>query len=331
MSQVTRKRIAGNRNGLSATACVAIAFLTILAGCRKKREEPVKEVAPEIVATVGSTQITIEEYRREVERRHAQRHAVQDPEAILQEMIDDEALVQRAIELGVARDPEVERVYRNLLVGRLRERKLEPDLRKLEVTDEEIHAYYERNLKQYAVPAKVRLAILYRKVNARNAERIVEALKQAKAKAVELPPDTVGFGPLAIHNTEHQASRYRGGDIGWITVGRKHPTWPDSVLMQGCDLAGPGDISDVIKTGDGAFLVRLIARKNERTKPVEDVKQAIRATLLTRKRQAVETSFRQRMREGIEVRLSLENLDKAVSPYRQERPAPREAPPPSLP
>jgi hypothetical protein len=223
----------------------------------------------DVVAVVGPVEIRTRDYCREVERRHAVRQAANDPRVLLRELVDRQVLVRRAYQFGLDRDPELQRSYENLLIGKLRAEKLEPLLKKVAVTPAEVRDYYDKHQEKFSISAKMRLAILRRRVRVRTRKKILKKMQVVRREALALPVGTLGFGALAIGNSEDQISRYRGGDAGWFVLGRSHPHWPAAVLEAGRALPRPGAISAVIETPKNLYLVRLIDRKSSSIRPLE--------------------------------------------------------------
>jgi hypothetical protein len=249
---------------------------------------------PDVLARVGPREIGANRFQEEALRRGGLRSAALDRKALLDEMIDYEVLLVQALEAGLDQDPEVRRSYHNLLVGKLRQQMLQPRIEAVEVTDEEVERYYQAHIDDYTRPARVRLAILHLETHPTMSDEKREAIRarmtEAHEKAKEIPPEVRGFGPLSIDYSAHQASRYKGGDIGWLSEGRDY-RWPEPVVSAGFALDRSGEVSDVIETEEGLYLVRLLDRRPAEVAPLETVAARIRHKLLLEKRREVEETF----------------------------------------
>lgn len=280
---------------------IGLAGLLVLGGCSRSAPKSAPERS-DVLAQVGDREIRLEDVLAEVEFRRAARRPVPDKETLVQEMITQEALVQRARQAGLADDFAVKRELNSLLIGRLWEREVTPKLETVRVTEEEIQAEYERNLGRYAQPAKVRLAMLHLEKGLKPSDEkragLRQRLEEARRKAIENPatggrgPAATGFGALAIDYSEDQVGRYRGGDLGWLDAGNLDYPWPREVLAAGYGLA-KGKISDVIETGTGLYLVMKSDAREGSVTPLQQVQAALRQSLLVKKRGEVEESFRQ--------------------------------------
>jgi hypothetical protein len=249
---------------------------------------------PDVIARVGPREIRVERFQEEALRRGGLRSEGLDRKALLDEMIDYEVLLVQAMEAGLDQDPEVRRSYHHLLVGKLRQQMLQPRIDAVEVTDEEVDRYYQAHIDEYTRPARVRLALLHLETHPTMSDEKREAtrarLSEARTKAEEIPPEVRGFGPLAIDYSEHQASRYKGGDIGWLSEGRDY-RWPEPVVSAGFALDQKGEVSDLIETDQGLYLVKLLDRRPAEVAPLEKVASRIRHKLLLEKRREVEKAF----------------------------------------
>jgi parvulin-like peptidyl-prolyl isomerase len=284
-------------------------LVLLLASCSKAP-------SPKVLATVGARQITIGDFRQEIERRHANRKPVPDKETLLQEMINYEALLQRATASGLAQDPRIKRELDNLLIAKFQEREIAPQVDAVNVTDEDVQVEYQRNLSKYTRPAKVRLALLRLETNPKMPEprrvELRERLAEARRKILEnlsSSPGSVipGFGNLAIDYSDDQASRYRGGDIGWLDAGDFSYRWPRGVLetAYGSDKS---QVSEVIETDNGFYLVMKTDSRDGAVTPLEQIKSALRQTLLAKKRREFEETERHNLIAQVHTTIDREAL-----------------------
>lgn len=265
-----------------------------------------EEKDPNLIARVGPREIRAARFKAEAARRGGARRQGLDRRALLEDMIDYETLLVKAFEAGLDKDPEVVRAYHNLLVGKLRQRELEPRIEAVSIADEAVAAYYQNHLDRFTRPARIRIALLFFETRPAmgedKRESIRRRLSEARAAAESLPPDTRGFGALAVRYSEDQASRYKGGDIGWLAQGRAY-RWPTPVVTAGFSLREIGDVSDILETEDGFYLVKLLDRRPSVVKPLSAVEARIRHTLLLEKRRETEAAFmaEKRATTGIEI------------------------------
>ncbi|MEI7729605.1 MAG: peptidyl-prolyl cis-trans isomerase [Verrucomicrobiota bacterium] len=264
------------------------ACILLMSGCSKT------SVDPNVLAKVGEEAITVRDFEREVAWRRQCNRPIPAKETLLEEMITQRTLVQQARAAGLEQDMEVRETLHNVLVDKLKVQKLQPKQKAVEVTAEEVRQRYQQNLAHYTTPPQMRLATLYLKLDSlMEPERVAALTNQmlaAQQKATQLPPALMGFGALAIDNSEDQSSRYKGGDIGWFNEGEPS-RWPEEIMKAGFSLKNNGDVSDVIRTSHGLYVVRRVDARPGRVTPLEQVQDSIRRRLATEKRQQLEQNF----------------------------------------
>jgi peptidyl-prolyl cis-trans isomerase C len=313
---------------------LALVLIALLAGC--SRQEP---AAPQYLAKVGSRLITAQDLIQEVERRRAAKRPVPNKEELLREMITSEALLQRATKAGLQNEPQLQREIANLIIGRLRERELTPQVEKVSVTAEELQTAYQENIARYTQPAKARLAILFLEASSNTSaakrgelrDRLLEArrrLDNEKASGGR-GPAAGGFGSLAVEYSDETTSRYRGGDIGWLDMGRFSYRWPRQVLEAGYALE-KGAVSDVMDAQNGLYLIMKTDSRDGVVTPFDQVEPSLRQNLILQKRRALEDAFRQETVQSANADINSAALNALhllpVTPPDQSEP-----PPPALP
>ena len=326
-----------SKHALSGVGRLPLALVCLLAsglissGCRR-HVKPVPVEGKDVVARVGSVAITGAEFRAEAERQHALSQAVADPQAFLQRLIDREALVSLALQDGLYRDPEVRRQYENLLLGALRQRRLDPGLEQLSVSDQEIKDYYDQHQPRYRIAGSIRVAVLRLGGRTAATASATAQLEGVRAAVLQNGGDGPGFGSLAIENSDHQASRYKGGDIGWLRDG-KGPDWlPAPVLAAAWQATEVGQVSEVISADGAVFLTRLLERKEAGSRPLEEVSGQIRADILQQKRRDLEAALTATARRSLTIAVHDRTLAEAVGALRARlRSDKAESEPPPLP
>lgn len=268
----------------------------------------------DFVARVGDRLITEADVRQEAERRLRRARPLPDKETLVEEMVTYEALLQRAHATELMEDPDIRREIQNLLIGKLKDRELQPQLDSIQVADEEVRAAYQDAIHDYTRPAKTRLAVLHLKASPKLPDGARQALRArleaALAQLAQGPVEGVagapagGFGQLAINCSDDPASRYRGGDLGWFDTGRISYRWPAEVLETGYEFP-LGQPSEILDLDDGLFVVMKTDARDAVVTPFEDVQSSLRQRLLARKRKALEQSFPELARAAVEVKTNL--------------------------
>lgn len=316
------------KNRLTVSVACGIALTTLLAlqsGCSKRGMDA------HVMARVGDVEITEEEFKHEVDYRRSMATPVPAKEVILGDLINKKALLLKAKAAGLDKDAEIQRTVEDLIVSKLKEKELAERLRSGQVSDAEIEARYQKEIQNYTRPGKARLALLFlstpRLATEQQRADIKARIEQAHDLASKLPADSRGFGALAIDYSEDQASRYRGGDIGWYDEGEKM-RWPDDVVKAGFNLK-PGEISDVIQTSKGFFVVMKMDSRPSSVTPLKEVADTIKRHLLNEKREGIEQSYLADSRRNLVIETN-ETLLQSI-PLSNEVFAGKQSGPPALP
>ena len=252
----------------------ALALLTN-AGCSKpKSASPQPETLGNVVALVSDEQITAEQFSAE----SAARHIGDNPEAKkaqLTEMIHARLLGQEARRRGLDHDPQMIAAFDNLLAERMQQ-----EIRiQVKASPQEIDAYYKAHTAEFMTPTAVRSAVIFVAVPAQTSAE-GRAAKRAtmdsiRQQAMGLPPNTTGFGPLAAQYSDDQDTKLKGGDMGFFVQGHVAPKWEKPVIDAALALASPNQLSDVVSTDCGYYLVKLTAKHNASARPLESVRAQI--------------------------------------------------------
>ena len=147
------------------------------------------------------------------------------------------------------------------------------DLTKLKesipVTDDMLKAYYNEHIDDYKVANRVHAEhILFKTVGKTDAE--IAEIKQ-KAEGVLAQAKKGGnFEDLAKKNSEDDASKEKGGDLGWIVEGQTVPEFQKVAFS-----LPKGSISDLVKTEYGFHIIKVLDHEQAHTKTFEEVRAEI--------------------------------------------------------
>ncbi len=170
----------------------------------------------ETVAEIGKESITRQQWLTELEERYGQE--------TLRDLIDQEVVRQMAEEYGIKlSDKAVEReltIYKAMYSSPGNEPKSEEKWKQqikysllleelltkdVQVSDEDMKAFYEQNKSLFDIPASYHLSQI-----------IVETKQEAESAAKELK-DGSSFAALAMERSIDEFSANEGGDIGFVT------------------------------------------------------------------------------------------------------------------
>ena len=269
----------------------------MLAGCGKKESAPDANV----LAQGEGWSVRADDFRHWWSTRPGPADSPQARTEALDRLVERATLAAAARQAGLERDPETAAQIDAILIARLQEVRLAPQLAAVKVSDEEVRARYDAQRESaFTQPETVRVALLW--FNTRGQQPLVDRyrprLEQIRAEVIaggDQFPVAAGFGPAAVGNTEHKASRLIGGDLGWLELRPGSDPWHQTVLDLAAPLQNPGDLSEILAGEDGLFLVRLIERRSAALKPYEAVSAEIRKGLVEEQRKRLQEEFTHRI------------------------------------
>jgi peptidyl-prolyl cis-trans isomerase D len=141
----------------------------------------------------------------------------------------------------------------------------------LEIPEEEVRGYYEQNPQEFTREEQVRAEHILLFVNAeRSAEQARAELDDIRRR-VEAGES---FQTIAQEVSEDDATRARGGDLGFFGRGRMTPQFEEQAFAgQAGDLVGP--FENQLGPRTGYHLVRIIARQEGGLQPFDEVANRI--------------------------------------------------------
>jgi peptidyl-prolyl cis-trans isomerase D len=143
----------------------------------------------------------------------------------------------------------------------------------VQISDEMLKLQYMANIQQYQVPNRVHVEhIVFMTVGKTDAE--VDEIKKKAEDVLKQAKKGEKFEDLAKKYSEDKA-KDKGGDIGWILQGQALPEYEKAAFS-----LPAGSISDLIRTQIGLYIIKVLEKESAHTKPLEEVKESLRAPLL---------------------------------------------------
>ena len=309
--------------------------------------EPVEPQQEELVARVNGVGVTRSEFddilERNMARYRGQGHTLpagielRIKESVLRRMIDDEIIEQKAEEIGIAiTDEEIDAKYAEHKARFRTNRDFEDYLRRssnteanmrshlrrkivrdrvveqlsgaVEVTEEELAAYYEENKQRFVEKEQVKASrILIRA--ARGANNETRARAKAKTREIRNRVSVANFGDVAREESDGPEAQ-RGGELGWLTRGRMAQAF-DQVAFE----LPLGQVSRVVDTRMGFEIILVHDKRPENARSFEEVSENIRASLMARKR----NERRRDVLRGLKQQATIEQLISFDPPGQAQR------------
>ncbi len=161
----------------------------------------------------------------------------------------------------------------------------------LEVPEEEIRAYYDANPTEFTQEEQVRARHILLFVNEDRTAEQAQAELEAIKARVEGGED---FGTIAQQASEDEASKPQGGDLGFFPRGRMTQPFEEAAFgaEQG-QLVGP--IENQLGPRTGYHLIEIIAKRPGGVQPFEEVSNRIQVRLLNERSQTETEALAQRI------------------------------------
>ena len=308
----------------------------------------------ELAAKVNGEGITKKDFETQVERNMA-RYKGQGQElppgidsrireSVLRRMIDDAVTEQKAKSLGLdvtaqeldAKFKEYKDRFRtqeafdeylkrsgntaeamrdDLRRNLLRDRVVEKLSGNVDVADDEVQKYYTENIQRFTEREQVKASRILVRVapNATDAEKKA-ALKEAKSVRAKAAAANADFAAIATQSSKAPEAS-RGGDLGYITRGRMTPEF-DNVAFT----LKPNTVSDVVQTALGYEIIKVFEQKAERQRPLDEVKESIKNSLLARKRNEKRRDVLRQLKQDAKVDQLVKFEQQAAAPGMMPQP-----------
>ncbi|MBI2389302.1 MAG: peptidyl-prolyl cis-trans isomerase [Deltaproteobacteria bacterium] len=219
---------------------------------------PTSPVPPGVVAMVGDVPITTEEYARALaavasDRRNAPDRALQ--RHVLDRLIDEELLVQAALQSGLAvRDPALRGQIASAMIDAVLGPRAAP-------TEEELRAHYTANTSLFARNGRVRVEALWFDKGDTRARAAA-----ARARLLAGQPVTDADPPALVAPT---------ASIPQV----KLTDYLGPVVAQAVATTPVGGVTEAIEASGGRWVVRVLERKDGEVPAFEVVREQVLADL----------------------------------------------------
>jgi peptidyl-prolyl cis-trans isomerase C len=273
--------------------------------------KPVPAQLPEIVARVNGSAIDRAEFERAVKTIEGQAGGPVPPErrdAIYRQLLDQlvalRLLSQEATALKInvpdgdvdSKVAQIKSQFPNeqAFTAALAQRQMTPDkLRseirqqldavklvdteigpKVTITDAEINDFYTKNPDKFQEPEAVHVAHILIRVP-ENADAAAKAKAKAEATSVLAELKKGGdFAALAKQHSQDPGSAANGGDLGFVPRGQTVPAFEQAAFA-----LKPGQLSGVVESPFGFHIIKMIAHRDGRKVPLEEVKTQLQQFL----------------------------------------------------
>ena len=289
---------------MTTKVLMALGALTLMGLGTACTEGTTERAGGEVVAMIGDTEVTRAELEKELSQLPPYvAGRVSTPEGMrefLDNLLTRRSLMLEAERMGLHEEPQITRQiqeYRErLILQRLMAESL-PE--RTELTEDELRRYYDQNRDQYSVGEQVRVSQILIGTGARDVDEA-----RGKARSI-LDRARAGedFTALARSYSEHSSAQ-KGGDLGFFPRGRVIQEVEDVAFS----MREPGQLSDLIETDRGLYILRFEERKEAQSRSFEDVREQIRRRLAPQKEREAYEHFVAGIRDRHEIRINEDAL-----------------------
>jgi len=313
-----------------ALCCSTAVAISLVLFTANRWRTPANACLPgDVVARVANQNISLVAMEQELARRHVARPTEADKAAALDDLVRLDVLYANACKAGYDRRPDVQAAVKRLIVAHYRDSLETNRPTPGRVSDEEIAAYYRRHADRFGTPEQIRAAVIFLPLSARaEPERKAAVRQQAeviRSEALAKASNEASFGLLAQTNSAHQASRYKGGDLGWLTQAAFAKEWDTTLAGAVYALTQRGAISPILEGKEGLYLFKLMGRKPAAVKPLTEVREGVAYHLAREQAEQQEARTFAQLKEQVPIQIN----QAALARLRTD--APPATTPPALP
>jgi parvulin-like peptidyl-prolyl isomerase len=151
----------------------------------------------------------------------------------------------------------------------------------LSVTDDECRQFYDSHRDQFFLPERRNVSHLFLAAPPETPPDVVETKRAAvEALSARLAAGE-DFAELAAQNSEDEATKLRGGELGYFSAKRMPPDF-----VEAASKLRPGEISKPVRTRLGFHILKLINVQAPRQQTFDEVRGDIAIELANKKREA---------------------------------------------
>ncbi len=243
----------------------------------------------DVVAVVGSKNITLKEFNDKYEEVRKQTLNPPSKDLFLEDLVRFEMGVQEATKKGLQDDPIVKERIRQELYKGLIERELGKAVNEIKVTEKEMQEYYKNNpeIRTSHILIEFRPdATPEQKKAARNrAMEIYEEVKKSKRP----------FEELVNLYTDDVLSKRNGGDVGWQSRLTLMPSYYEAALKMKV-----GEVKGLIETPYGYHIIKVTGRRSYK----DADKRQIRMAVFDQKRKALFDAYFAKLKKSYPVKVN---------------------------
>jgi len=291
--------------GFTAISLSAGALLHSACENKSAKAGPTKPGDGEVLAKVDDVTISLGEFQERINQQspyvRARYTSVERQKEFLDNLVRFEVLAKEAERRGMAKDPEVVRTMKQVMIQKLLKAEFEKMTIK-DISDDDVKKYYDAHPEEYNKAAEARVSMILVK-DAATAKRV---LADARVKGV----DNEGYRKLVAEYSTDVATKERGGDLRYFDA--KSKDIPGPVIEAAFKMTNIGDNSPPVTLPQGVAILKLTGLRKALSRNFEEVKEQIRNKLFHDKRQASMEAFVKNLKDKANIKIDEGKLAKVV-------------------
>ncbi len=249
------------------------------------------------LARINGTVITLEEFNTKYrENMKFFRYRIPTKKNVLEDMIRRDLAVQEAKKLGLDKDPEVIDRVNTVLYHSLLDKRLSSKFDAIQITDDEIKAFYKENPEIRT--SHIFVQVRYDASDAQDKAALAKIKRIQTALAEGVKSGKVTFAEVARNQSEGVAAA-TGGDIDYQTKDKLDPAYYQAAIK-----LKVGAVSDVVRSQFGYHIIKLTA-----VKELKDVDRGqYKRLIFDEKRGKIFEAYMDDLKKGSKVSVNYELL-----------------------
>jgi peptidyl-prolyl cis-trans isomerase D len=174
------------------------------------------------------------------------------------------------------------------------------------VTDEQVERYYNDRRRQFTHEKRVHARQILIKADGKDGEKAGSEAQALADKIVASLKKGRDFAALARKYSQDEKTKKKGGDLGY----KESRELPQAIASKAFAMK-EGEVSDVIQTPGGYYIVKVEGFQNPGIRPLDEVKQQLKSVMeRDRKERALEEVKRTAYARAVDVSLALVDTPK---------------------
>ncbi len=285
---------------MTAKTLLSTVFTLSLMGCGETEQSQTEtktttEVNGEVVATVNGAPIGSEDFALLATRKSPGKGSelsLDERKEVLDDLVTEELLYQKALQEGYDKDPKVKKVMVNALIRK----EIYDSIKNSDFSDAELEAYYNEHIVEFTVPAKVQVySILIKVTDDRSDE---EAKAKAERLYTQIRKDTSKFRDIAKEESESPYKR-RGGDVGFVPKTGK-PGLDQEIVDKAFEM-NVETLAKPFKTKSGWNVIYVPAKREAKDRSFTQMKGSVLRKIKNERVKEMYDTYTNGLRQGVEI------------------------------